>query len=88
MRFSSERWCAHTGDSGDASVPAFGNYAHIAWEDNTPLTGGGGSFEVWFRVGSQSALQLGKALSAKTPQVVADDSCLVAGSFSSSLCSS
>jgi hypothetical protein len=46
------RITTNTGASESPSVAAIGNYLHVAWSDNTPVTGSGSSYEIWQRVGS------------------------------------
>jgi len=46
------RITTNTGQSTMPSVAASGSYVYVAWQDNTPVSGSGGAFEVWLRAGS------------------------------------
>jgi len=51
---SAIRITTNTGTSGEASVAAVGSNVYVAWDDNTPVSGSSGSYEVWLRVGSNN----------------------------------
>jgi hypothetical protein len=56
----------NTGQSRYPSVAAAGSYVYVAWEDNTPVTGSGGSFEIWMRVSSNNGASFGSAIRITT----------------------
>jgi hypothetical protein len=49
---SAIRITTNTGSSADSSLATSGSYVHVAWNDNTVVTGSGGTYEIWFRAGS------------------------------------
>jgi hypothetical protein len=49
---SAIRITTNTGASLFPSVAASGTCVYVAWQDNTPVTGSGGAYEIWLRVGS------------------------------------
>jgi hypothetical protein len=49
---SAIRITTNTGTSADSSVAAAGSNVYVAWNDNTLVTGSGGTYEIWSRVGS------------------------------------
>jgi hypothetical protein len=49
---SAIRLTTNTGWSWYPSVAAVSGHVYVAWHDNTPATGSGGSPEIWLRVGS------------------------------------
>jgi subtilisin family serine protease len=78
---SAIRITTNTGLSELPSVAAVGNYVYIAWEDSTPVTGSGSSYEVWFRASSNSGASFGSPVRISTnmgssdhPSVTADGS--------------
>jgi hypothetical protein len=63
---SAIRITTNTGVSGDPSVAAVGSNVYVAWDDNTPVTGSGGSYEIWLRVSSNSGASFGSAVRLTT----------------------
>jgi hypothetical protein len=48
------------------SVAANGSYVYVAWEDNTPVSGSGGLYEIWLRVSSNYGASFGSAIRITT----------------------
>lgn len=63
---SAIRISTNTGKSEYASVAASGSYAYVAWDDNTPVTGSGGKYEIWMRVSSNNGASFGSAMRLTT----------------------
>jgi hypothetical protein len=60
------RISTNTGASLAARVAASGGYVYVAWMDNTPVTGSGGSYEIWLRVSSNNGASFGTAVRLTT----------------------
>jgi len=60
------RISTNTYDSLYPSVAASGSYVYVAWEDSTPVSGSGGSFEIWMRVSSNNGASFGSAIRITT----------------------
>jgi hypothetical protein len=63
---SAIRISTNTGSSMDPSVAASGSYVYVAWDDNTLVSGSGGSFEIWMRVSSNNGASFGSAIRITT----------------------
>jgi hypothetical protein len=64
---SAVRMTTNTGASGFSSVAAVGSNVYIAWADNTPVPGSGGSeFEIWLRVSSNNGASFGSPVRITT----------------------
>jgi hypothetical protein len=75
------RITTNTGFSGEPSVAAIGSYVYLAWEDSTPVSGSGSTYEIWMRVSSNYGASFGSAIRITTntgfsrlPSVAAMDS--------------
>jgi len=60
------RITTNTGSSGLPSVAASGSYVYVAWHDDTPVSGSGGSAEVWMRVSPDYGVSFGSAIRITT----------------------
>jgi len=63
---SAIRISTNTGLSMVSSVAAYGSYVYVAWEDNTLVSGSGGSYEVWTRVSSNNGASFGSPIRIST----------------------
>jgi hypothetical protein len=63
---SSIRMTTNTGNSEYPSVAAGGSYVYVAWSDSTPVSGSGGSYEIWMRISSNSGTSFGSAIRMST----------------------
>jgi len=52
--------------SGCPSVAANGSYVYVAWMDDTPVSGSGGTYEVWMRVSSNNGASFGSPIRITT----------------------
>jgi hypothetical protein len=78
---SPTRITTNSGDSRYPSVAAVGSHVYVAWQDNTPVTGSGGSYEIWMRASSNNGASFGSPIRITTntgyslqPSVAADGS--------------
>ena len=53
-------------DSWGPSVAAYGTYVYVAWDDYTPVSGSGGSSEIWMRVSSNNGGTFGPPIRIST----------------------
>jgi len=60
------RLTTNTGVSEYPSVAAVGSNVYVAWDDNTPVTGSGASYEIWLRVSSNNGASFGSAIRLTT----------------------
>jgi hypothetical protein len=60
------RITTNTGSSDLPSVAAAGNYVYVAWDDNTPVTGSGGEYEIWLRASSNNGGTFGSPVRLTT----------------------
>jgi hypothetical protein len=60
------RLTTNTGNSFLSSVAASGNYAYVAWQDDTPVTGSLGSYEIWMRVSANNGASFGSPIRLST----------------------
>jgi hypothetical protein len=63
---SAIRITTNTGESQRPCVGASGTYVYVAWDDNTPVTGSGGKYEIWMRVSSNNGASFGSAMRLTT----------------------
>jgi len=63
---SAIRISTNTYESCLPSVAASGSYVYVAWMDSTPVSGSGGSFEIWVRVSSNYGASFGPAIRIST----------------------
>jgi len=63
---SAIRITVNTGWSCYPSVAASGSYVYVAWQDNTPVSGSDGTFEVWLRVSSDNGATFGSPIRIST----------------------
>jgi len=49
-----------------SSVAASGSYVYVAWDDSTPVSGSGGSTEIWLRVSSNNGAAFGSPIRIST----------------------
>ena len=60
------RITTNTGTSEFPSVAVVGSYVYIAWMDNTPVIGSGGTYEIWTRVSSNYGASFGSPVRITT----------------------
>jgi hypothetical protein len=60
------RLTTNTGVSEYPSVAAVGSNVYVAWDDNTPVTGSDGSYEIWLRVSSNNGVSFGSPIRITT----------------------
>jgi hypothetical protein len=63
---SAVRMSTNTGYSDYPHVAASGSNVYVTWQDNTPVTGSGGDFEVWLRASSNNGATFGSAIRITT----------------------
>jgi hypothetical protein len=63
---SAIRITTNTGDSWNPCVAAVGGYVYVAWQDNTFVSGSGGSYEIWMRVSSNYGSSFGSPVRITT----------------------
>jgi hypothetical protein len=59
---SAIRMSMNVGNSCNPSVAADGSYVYVAWQDDTPVTGSAGHYEIWIRVSSNNGVSFGSAI--------------------------
>jgi hypothetical protein len=52
----------NTGYSAEPSVTAVGSSVYVTWEDDTPVSGSGGQFEIWLRASPYSGYTFGSPI--------------------------
>jgi len=60
------RISANTYHSLSPSVAAYGTYVYIAWQDWTPVSGSGSSFEIWVRISGDNGASFGSPIRITT----------------------
>jgi hypothetical protein len=63
---SAIRISTNTGQSAYPSVAVIGGYVYLTWEDDTPVSGSGSSYEIWLRASSNSGASFGSAIRMST----------------------
>jgi hypothetical protein len=63
---SAIRISTNNGASAYPSVAAVGSFVHVAWQDNTPVSGGGSASEIWMRVSSNNGGSFGSPIRIST----------------------